>query len=115
KYQQFDAGNGHGVLSTPVVAKGTLYVSYMNAALYAMDAATGTQRWKLVTANSPSDPTIANDVVYIGSGSGSLYAVDARNGTVKWKIVLPGAISNGPSVVDTKGNTFCSALSGAQN
>ena len=43
--------------------------------LYAVDLASGAQKWKLFTW-SASDVVVKNGVVYFGSYSGRFYAVD---------------------------------------
>ena len=54
--------------------------------LYALDLATGKERWHLFTPgeNMPT-PVAANGVVYFASGDGFAYAVDADSGKVRWK------------------------------
>lgn len=54
--------------------------------LYALDLATGAERWHLFTPgeNMPT-PVAADGVVYFASGDGFAYAVDAQSGAVRWK------------------------------
>ena len=54
--------------------------------LYALDLATGAERWHLFTPgeNMPT-PAAADGAVYFASGDGFAYAVDAQSGAVRWK------------------------------
>jgi outer membrane protein assembly factor BamB len=59
--------------------------------LYAVDLASGTQKWKIFTGvRVTSSPAVENGVVYFGSYSGRFYAVDAATGTLKWKFQTEG-------------------------
>lgn len=71
--------------SSPAVADGVVYIGSRNGKLYAIDAASGSQKWVYQT-NGPitSSPAVADGVVYIGSWDFSLYAIDATSGTKKW-------------------------------
>jgi outer membrane protein assembly factor BamB len=59
--------------------------------LYALDLATGAERWHLFTPgeNMPT-PVIAEGVVYFASGDGFTYAVDATSGKLRWKTDVQG-------------------------
>jgi len=59
--------------------------------LYALDVATGRQRWAFKTASSvASSPAVANGTVYFLSYDGTLYAVDAADGKLRWKFQTEG-------------------------
>ena len=86
------------VASSPVVSGGIVYIVTRhsnNSYLYALDAATGAERWKWkcgptgFSFDIPS-PAVHDDTVYIGSRegcyvSGCVYALDAATGAEKWK------------------------------
>jgi outer membrane protein assembly factor BamB len=59
--------------------------------LYALDLATGAERWHLFTPgeNMPT-PVISEGVVYFASGDGFAYAVDATSGKLRWKVDVQG-------------------------
>jgi outer membrane protein assembly factor BamB len=58
------------------VADGTVYVGSADDNLYAVDAATGDQRWAFETGDVVySSPTVADGTVYVGSYDDNLYAV----------------------------------------
>ena len=82
---------GGRVMSSPVVAGGTLYVGSNDSNLYAIDAESGTQKWKFKTASRvTSSPAVAKGTVYFGSWDGNFYAVDSATGQQKWKFKTGG-------------------------
>ena len=60
--------------------------------LYALELASGTQKWKFKTTEGPRRlfAAVENGVVYFGSYDGNFYAVDAATGQLKWKFATPG-------------------------
>jgi eukaryotic-like serine/threonine-protein kinase len=82
---------GAAVISTPVVASGTVYVGSSDHNLYALDAATGALRWKFAThGRVSSSPAIGAGRVYVGSFDSNLYALDAVTGALVWKFTTAG-------------------------
>lgn len=72
-------------LSSPVVADGAVFFGSGDGHLYAVDAATGSLRWKFRTGDVVhASPAFADGVIYAGSWDGRLYAVDARSGEQRW-------------------------------
>lgn len=86
-------------LETPAVADGTLYlIAQLNtrdpelrnthAWVYALDAATGEQRWVWHDGNTARPPTVANGLVYITNWGpdteATLLALDAATGVERW-------------------------------
>jgi len=67
---------GGGILSSPAVADGVVYVGSLGNYLYAVDAKSGQQKWKFKTNDKIySSPAVADGVVYFGSCDTYLYAV----------------------------------------
>jgi eukaryotic-like serine/threonine-protein kinase len=82
---------GAAVLSTPVVASGTVYFGSSDHSLYALAAVTGALRWKFATGGRvTSSPAIAAGRVYFGSFDSNLYALDASSGALVWKFTSAG-------------------------
>lgn len=74
------------LLSSPVVAGGTVYFGSGDQNVYALDAHTGALKWKFGTGNVVhASPAVSGGVVYIGSWDRYLYALDVQTGTVIWK------------------------------
>ena len=72
--------------SSPAVVDGTVYVGSGDHNVYAIDARTGTVRWKFETGDVVhASPAVAGGVVYVGSWDRYMYALDARSGAVVWK------------------------------
>ncbi len=76
------------LVSSPVVANGTVYIGSGDHHVYALDANTGAKRWSLKTGDVVhATPAVDRGVVYIGSWDRYLYALDARSGAVRWKFI----------------------------
>jgi outer membrane protein assembly factor BamB len=91
-------------LSSPVVADGTVYVGaggYLSACFYALDAATGEERWSF-RPDGPveSTPAVAGGLVYFGSGDEHVYALDAATGKERWRFEAVDAFTASPVVED---------------
>jgi outer membrane protein assembly factor BamB len=110
-----------GIVESPAVANGVVYVGDSNDDLYAFDAAgmtncSGTPKvctplWTAATGGQiRSAPSIANGVVYVGSMDHSVYAFDAAgntdcSGTPKmctplWSFATDDPIAASPVVVN---------------
>ena len=90
---------GGPIAASPTVVGGTVYVGSWDGYEYALDAATGTQKWKtfLGQTTAPCYPQLAgvtssadveNGVVYVGGGDSNWYALDAATGNVLWKVFV---------------------------
>ena len=71
----------------PVIAAGTLYFgSSADGKVYALDAATGKERWSFVTGGPVRfAPAVARERVYAVSDDGFLYCLAAADGKVLWQ------------------------------
>ncbi len=72
-----------------VVATGDLvyFGSSADHKVYALDAATGEQRWSFFTGGPVRlAPTVRQDKVFVGSDDGFVYCLKADNGELLWKI-----------------------------
>lgn len=87
--------------SSPTIVDGTLYVGEgPYGGLFALDPATGEERWRFDThGGSTSSPAVRDGVVYIASDAlwdvnaddpapSSLYAVDAATGEERWHVAF---------------------------
>jgi outer membrane protein assembly factor BamB len=73
-------------LSSPTIDADTVYVGSGDGNIYALDAQSGTLRWKFRTGNVVhASPAIANGMVYIGSWDSYFYALDAKSGQERWR------------------------------
>jgi eukaryotic-like serine/threonine-protein kinase len=72
-------------LSSPTVTDGTVYFGSGDGHVYALDAATGAQKWRFRTGDVVhASPAVADGVVYVGSWDTYFYAIDAASGKEKW-------------------------------
>ena len=85
--------------SSPAVANGLVYVGTKSGFIYALDAVTGEERWKVALGDYivRSSPAIVDGSVYIGSGY-SIYSLDAMTGRQTWEAKTPFSGSSSPSV-----------------
>ena len=73
-------------LSSPAITGGVVYFGSGDGYLYALEAASGTLKWKFKTGNVVhASPAIADGVVYVGSWDSYFYALDASSGAVRWR------------------------------
>jgi outer membrane protein assembly factor BamB len=76
---------GSGVISSPVVVKGKLYINSNDGYTYCLDAYNGTMIWRHAS-NEPlmtsmgSTPAVYADRVIVGPDDGNLYILDANTG-----------------------------------
>jgi len=90
-----------GIISSPAVADGVVYVGSSDNSLYAVDAAGGELKWRFETeGNVYSSPAVVDGVVYVGSYDKRLYAIDADTGELIWQYEAYDYIGSTPSVVD---------------
>jgi outer membrane protein assembly factor BamB len=77
------------MISSPAVAKGTVYVGAIDGTLRAYDAASGASLWTASPSNIPIDssPAVAGGRVFIGACD-TMYAYDESTGTQDWSTTL---------------------------
>jgi outer membrane protein assembly factor BamB len=89
--------------SSPVAAGGVAYVGSADGNLYAVDMATGPEKWRVETNGSVrTTPLIDRGSVYVGSWSGALHAVDAETGEPRWEFDTGGIIQGDLAIADGK-------------
>jgi outer membrane protein assembly factor BamB len=72
-----------------IVADGVVYATDDAGYLYAIDASTGTERWRFqMNAGEATTPVVYDDVVIVGDGQ-FVYGVDADSGAERWNAPLP--------------------------
>ena len=76
------------IWATPVVDGNTLYIGSFDKKVYAIDTATGVEKWNYLTEGSVvAEPLVVDNTVYIGSLDRKLYALDAGTGAYKWSFL----------------------------
>lgn len=96
---RFDTGGE--VYSSPAIANGVLYVASKDGILYALDAASGAERWRFRVSEyvTRSSPAVIDGTVYIGGGFG-FYALDATTGAQRWSVPIRYAGQASPTVAN---------------
>ncbi|MCX6375707.1 MAG: PQQ-binding-like beta-propeller repeat protein [Armatimonadetes bacterium] len=90
--------------SSPAVVDGVVYFC-SGGRLYALNADTGTMRWRYpaeesLAATIKSSPVVGDDLVYFGAGDGKLYAVTKSDGNLAWIFATKGIMNSSPVLVD---------------
>jgi len=95
---QYEIDTEDGFEATPLVVDGVLYSSGPGGAVYAVDAATGAEKWKFEPRIDPEfvrkaccgvvnrGVAVWQGRVYVGSLDGYLYALNATDGSVAWQV-----------------------------
>ncbi|MCX4823832.1 PQQ-binding-like beta-propeller repeat protein [Streptomyces sp. NBC_01142] len=85
----------------PAVTGGGVYLADYLGTVYALDATTGKDRWRIATESRQSiEPVlVAGGNIHVGSGS-ALYTLDAVTGTPMWRFAAGGEVIGSPVVAD---------------
>jgi outer membrane protein assembly factor BamB len=87
--------------SAATVSNGTVYIGSADKKLYAIDAASGQQKWQFETNGMVrSTPAVSNGKVFFGSYDHYAYAVDAATGSLSWKVDTKREVVSSPLVID---------------
>jgi outer membrane protein assembly factor BamB len=89
------------IQSSPAVANGMVYIGARNGFLYALDAATGAERWRFDHKVSwvNTSPAVSDGLVYAASSDGRfIQAVDAATGAERWRVTTNVAVWTSPVV-----------------
>jgi hypothetical protein len=89
------------IQSSPAVLDGLVVVGTRDGTMYALDAATGRERWRVSHGMSwiNTSPAIHHGVVYAGSSDARfVQAVDAASGAERWRSGTPGVVWSSPAV-----------------
>lgn len=86
----------------PTAQDGTVFVTSMDRSVYALDGATGEQKWKNTLSGAISaKPFVADDVVYVASYDAKVHAFDAQSGDELWSSDATNWIWDMPAVTDS--------------
>src|SRR5262245_21290103 len=88
---------GDGVEGAPAIVNGVVYVASFDKHLYALDLATGKQKWKTKLGAFKAGPGVKGDRVYVGDLDGRFYCVNAADGKPIWTFETEGEIHAGPN------------------
>src|SRR5258708_1615852 len=98
---------GDAIESSAAIVDGVVYVGSVSGYLFAVDLATGKERWKYKTAQDveESSPAVdtASGTVFVGDLSGMFHAVDTATGKAKWTFKTGSEIKSSPVVFSDGG------------
>jgi len=87
--------------SSPTVHQGMVFVGSANGRLYAIEAATGKEKWHFETGDRiRSTPKVHQKRVYFGSWDHHLYALSVEDGKQVWRFDTGGIIQASPAFGD---------------
>jgi outer membrane protein assembly factor BamB len=81
------------VFTTPAVNDETVVFSSGDGNVFALDRATGKQKWMFATEGTPTSPVIARDKVVVAS-DGTLYVLSLADGSTLWSYDVSDEISS---------------------
>jgi outer membrane protein assembly factor BamB len=92
--------DGVAATAAPAVANGTIYAIGDDGSLVALDAATGTERWRRALTTDPgqptsqiTSPTVAGEGVFIALRDGTLIAFDQDDGAESWRMSIGASVA----------------------
>lgn len=86
----------------PAIVGGVVYVASMDKHLYALELATGKEKWRVKLGSMKASPAVAGGRVYVGDVEGKVYAVDAAAGKPLWTFETAGEITSGANFLGDK-------------
>jgi eukaryotic-like serine/threonine-protein kinase len=90
-----------GLISSPTVVGGTVYIGGDAKGMTALDAATGTVKWAHATGGAFGVPAVVGDTVYISSQDDQINALDTATGAMRWTYTTgDGEGTSSPTVAD---------------
>lgn len=95
---------GDGIVGTPAIVNGTVFQTTFEGAenhVYALDAATGDERWRFDQAANPGFLPVATNgaLVFVPSLDNHVYALDADTGTEVWRFQTGGRVEAAPALI----------------
>ena len=81
--------------ATAAIADGVVYIGSFDEHLYAIDLATGKEKWKFKAGPIKAAVSYRAGQVYAGNIDGDFFCVDAVTGKQQWKFTTDGEISSG--------------------
>jgi outer membrane protein assembly factor BamB len=90
KFKAKDAIEG-----TAAVVNGSVFVGSMDGNLYALDLASGKEKWKYKAGPIKGGPSVHGDQVFVGDADGLFHCVDAGSGKKRWTFNAGAEVTSG--------------------
>lgn len=84
-----------GIEGAPAIAGGVVYVASLDKHLYALDLATGKEKWKVKLGAMKASPSVKGDRVYVGDLDGKFYCRKTADGAPVWEFEAGAEIMAG--------------------
>ncbi|MBA4188789.1 MAG: hypothetical protein C0467_12390 [Planctomycetaceae bacterium] len=84
---------GDAIEGSPIIAGEVVYVASLDKHLYAIELATGKQKWKVKLGAMKASPGMKGNRIYVGNLEGVFHCVNAADGKLLWKFEADGEIT----------------------
>jgi outer membrane protein assembly factor BamB len=112
---------GDAIESAPAIVDGVAYVSSLDKHLYAIELASGKEKWKTKLSYMKASPSVKGGRVYVGDLEGRFYCVNAADGKKLWQFEAQGEIQasanfHGDNIIfgSHDSNLYCLSPEGKQ-
>lgn len=85
--------------ATAAIEGETVYVGSLDEYLYALNLATGTEKWKYKAGPIKAPPSVHDGAVYVGNIDGIFHCVDAASGKPRWTYNTEAEVTSGANFV----------------
>lgn len=101
-----------GILASPVVHEGYVFIGAMDRNFYALDIRSGWAAWRYRAGGViASTAAVYDDLVFFGTADNYICALDAQSGRVVWRHETEDQVTGSPSVYE--GNVYIGGVDGA--
>ncbi len=84
-----------GVDGTAAIVSGIVYIGSFDSHLYAIDLATGKEKWKAKLGPIKAAVAYRDGLLYVGDDEGKFYCVDAEKGITRWTFDAKSDVTSG--------------------
>jgi len=99
------------ITSSPVVSDSFVFISSLDAMLYALEAKSGWVIWRFhLDKGSISTPCLADGLIFTGSVDGNIYCVDIHSAKEAWRFSTEHQVTGSPVIY--KDALYCGSVDG---